>query len=175
MHCLVEVLFRSVYTSKFQHAIGTWAPSQYPKRRLFVRSREVSKLRDLYLDLSDRSEIWQTLRQHCQISNRYDNLKAWKCYISCSKTDSPAQNFNQLTLNFFGVGIGKCHASIKVLSQNESRAARLPCVHWEHPGVHYSVHTWQEILFWNWIPHIPWISERIWSYIRFSIWYHEFR
>ena len=58
----------------------TRAPSQYPKRRLFVRSREVSKPRDLYLKLSDRSEIWQALRQHCcrcacQISKRYDNLK----------------------------------------------------------------------------------------------------
>ena len=56
------------------------APSHYPKRRLFVRSREVSKPRDLYLELSDRSEIWQALRQHCcrcacQISKRYDNLK----------------------------------------------------------------------------------------------------
>ena len=60
--------------------MGIWAPSQYPKRRLFVRSREVSKPRDLYLKLSDRSEIWQALRQHCcrcacQISKRYDNLK----------------------------------------------------------------------------------------------------
>ena len=59
---------------------ATWAPSQYPKRRLFVRSREVSKPRDLYLELSDRSEIWQALRQHCcrcacQISKGYDNLK----------------------------------------------------------------------------------------------------
>ena len=58
----------------------TWAPSQYPKRPLFVRSRKVSKPRDLYLDLSDRSEIWQALRQQCcrcacQISKRYDNLK----------------------------------------------------------------------------------------------------
>ena len=57
-----------------------WAPSQYPKRRLSVRSRKVSKLRDLYLELSDRSEIWQALRQQCcrcacQISKRYDNLK----------------------------------------------------------------------------------------------------
>ena len=34
-----------------------WAPSQYPKRRLFVRSRKVSKPRDLYLELSDRSEM----------------------------------------------------------------------------------------------------------------------
>ena len=62
------------------HINGTWAPSQYPKRRLSVRSRKVSKPRDLYLELSDRSEIWQALRQHCcrcacQISNRYDNLK----------------------------------------------------------------------------------------------------
>ena len=37
------------------------APSQYSKRRLFVRSRKVSKTRDLYLELSDRSEIWQVL------------------------------------------------------------------------------------------------------------------
>ena len=56
------------------------APSQYPKRRLFVRSRKVSKPRDLYLELFDRSDIWQALRQHCcrcacQISKRYDNLK----------------------------------------------------------------------------------------------------
>ena len=56
------------------------APSQYPKIRLFVRSRQVSKPRDLYLELSDRSEIWQALRQQCcrcacQISKRYDNLR----------------------------------------------------------------------------------------------------
>ena len=57
-----------------------WDPSQYPKRRLSVRSRKVSKPRDLYLELSDRSEIWQALRQQCcrcacQILKRYDNLK----------------------------------------------------------------------------------------------------
>ena len=56
------------------------APSQYPIRRLSVRSRKVSKPRDLYLELSDRSEIWQALRQHdcrcaCQISKRCNNLK----------------------------------------------------------------------------------------------------
>ena len=59
---------------------GPWVPSQYTKRRLSVRSRKVSKPRDLYLELSDRSEIWQALRQQCcrcacQISKRYDNLK----------------------------------------------------------------------------------------------------
>ena len=58
----------------------TRAPSQYPKRRLSVRSRKVSKPRNLYLELSDRSEIWQALRQQCcrcacQISKRYNNLK----------------------------------------------------------------------------------------------------
>ena len=61
-------------------SIRARAPSQYPKRRLSVRSRKVSKPRDLYLELSDRSEIWQALRQQCcrcacQISKRYDNLK----------------------------------------------------------------------------------------------------
>ena len=59
---------------------STWAPSQYPKRRLSVRSRQVSKPRDLYLELFDRFEIWQALRQQCcrcacQISKRNDNLK----------------------------------------------------------------------------------------------------
>ena len=56
------------------------APSQYPKRRLSVTSRKVSKPRDLYLELSDRSEIWQALRQQCcrcacKISRRHNNLK----------------------------------------------------------------------------------------------------
>ena len=71
-----QALYR--YISDLQ--MSCRAPSQYPKRRLIVRSREVSKSRDLYLELSDRSEIWQALRQHCcrcacQISKRYDNLK----------------------------------------------------------------------------------------------------
>ena len=59
---------------------GPWAPSQYPKRRLFVRSRKVSKPRDWYFKLSYRFEIWQAHRQHCcrsacQISERSDNSK----------------------------------------------------------------------------------------------------
>ena len=57
-----------------------WAPSQYPKRRLFVRSRKVSKPRDWYFKLSHRFEIWQAHRQHCcrsacQISERSGNSK----------------------------------------------------------------------------------------------------
>ena len=58
--------------------IGPRAPSQYAKRRLFVRSRKVSKPRDWYFKLSCRFEIWQAHRQHCcrsacQISERSDN------------------------------------------------------------------------------------------------------
>ena len=60
--------------------LTTRAPSQYPKRRLFVRSRKVSKPRDWYFKLSYRFEIWQAHRQHCcrsacQISERSDNSK----------------------------------------------------------------------------------------------------
>ena len=56
----------------------TRAPSQYPKRRLFVRSRKVSRPRDWYFKLSYRFEIWQAHRQHCcrsacQITERSDN------------------------------------------------------------------------------------------------------
>ena len=59
---------------------GTPSPSQYPKRRLSVRSRKVSKPRDRYFKLSYRFEIWQAHRQHCcrsacQISERSDNSK----------------------------------------------------------------------------------------------------
>ena len=82
-----EILFENSYQwqthyqpTALYHHIGSRTPSQYPKRRLSVRSRKVSKPRDLYLELSDRSEIWQALRQQCcrcacQISKRYDNLK----------------------------------------------------------------------------------------------------
>ena len=35
------------------------------RAHLILRSCEVSKLRDLYLELSDRSEIWQLSQQHC--------------------------------------------------------------------------------------------------------------
>ena len=59
-------------------AATLWAPSQYPKKRLFVRSRKVSKPRDWYFKLSYRFEIWQAHRQHCcrsacQISERSEN------------------------------------------------------------------------------------------------------
>ena len=53
------------YHTKYTNERGSWAPSQCSIRRLIVRSREVSKLQDLYLELSDSFEIWQALRQHC--------------------------------------------------------------------------------------------------------------
>ena len=58
----------------------TGPPSQYQKRRLFVRSRKVSKPWDWYFKLSYCFEIWQAHRQHCcqsacQISERSDNSK----------------------------------------------------------------------------------------------------
>ena len=66
-------------TGKWFRIERTRAPFQYPISRLTVRSHKVSKPRDLYLELSDRSEIWQAPRQQgcrsaCQISKRYDNL-----------------------------------------------------------------------------------------------------
>ena len=60
--------------------IASWVSFQYPIRCLILMSREVSKPRDLYLKLSDSSEIWQASRQlccrcACQTSKRCDNLK----------------------------------------------------------------------------------------------------
>ena len=68
---------------KFRHNImrdgDSWASFQYPIRGVIVRSVKVSKLRDLYLELSDRTEIWQAPRQHCcrracQISRQYEHF-----------------------------------------------------------------------------------------------------
>ena len=79
--CISFITFMWCFRSQWPKIESTtWGPSQYPKRRLSVRSRKVSKPRDLYLELSDLSEIWQALRQQCcrcacQISKRYDNLK----------------------------------------------------------------------------------------------------
>ena len=52
---------------------------QYPIRQHIARSREVLKLWDLFLKLSDCCEIWQAHWQHrcpgvCRISERCDHL-----------------------------------------------------------------------------------------------------
>ena len=53
-----------------------WTLFQYSIRRLIIRSLKSSKPQDLYLELSDRSKIWQAPRQHCswQISKQCDDL-----------------------------------------------------------------------------------------------------
>ena len=74
----------------------TWPPFQYPIRRLIVRSRKVSKSRGLYLESSNRSEIWQAPRQRCcrcpcQISKQCDDWNyqsrgfdtSWDLKIRC--------------------------------------------------------------------------------------------
>ena len=60
--------------------IRSWVPFQYPRKTSYREVLQVSKLRDLYLEFSDRFEIWQAHRQHCcwgacQISERSDNSK----------------------------------------------------------------------------------------------------
>ena len=65
-----------------QSMTTTWAPSQYPKRRLSVRSRKVSKPRDLYLELSDRSEIWQALRLLPMCLSNFKTIRQFKVPIS---------------------------------------------------------------------------------------------
>ena len=67
-------------SSIVRHYSVSRALLQNPIRRLTVRSHKVSKPRDLYWELSDRSEIYQAPRQQgcrsaCKISKRCDNLK----------------------------------------------------------------------------------------------------
>ena len=77
--CLADVvpLWR-VIVATLIILVDYWDPSQYPKRRLFVRSRKVSKPGDWYFKLPYRFEIWQAHRQQCcrracHISKRSDN------------------------------------------------------------------------------------------------------
>ena len=64
------------YAQWLDYMQGTRATFQYPIRRLIVRSREVLKPRDLYLELSDRSEISQADRQdYCR--RAYQMSKRW--------------------------------------------------------------------------------------------------
>ena len=87
-----------------------WASFQYPMRRLIVRSREVSKLRNLNSKLSNRSEIWQAPRQQyfrcaCQISKRYDDLNYWS-HALISPCDPLYQYGLSLISNPFTTGRG---------------------------------------------------------------------
>ena len=73
--------------------IVVWAPSQYPKRRLFVRSCEVSKPRDWYFRLSYRFEIWQAHRQQCCRYAWRDPGLLW-CYNPTTVSVSRKQSWN---------------------------------------------------------------------------------
>ena len=54
---LLTTFLQKAYQSILACLLRPRAPSQYPKRRLFVRSRKVSKPRDWYFKLSYRFEI----------------------------------------------------------------------------------------------------------------------
>ena len=66
------------------------APSQYPKRRLIVRSREVSKPWYWYFKLSYRFEIWQAHRQQC-------------CRSACFQSDRTILNTNLATSRLYEI------------------------------------------------------------------------
>ena len=68
----------SLAETLLSHTQKTGSEPRFNIRRLTVISREVSKPRGLYLELSERFEIWHAPRQHCcrcacQISKRCDN------------------------------------------------------------------------------------------------------
>ena len=73
---------------------STRVPFQYPIRRLIVRSHEVWKQLDWFIELSHHFEIWQAPRQHCcrgafLISERYCPIlntnfeTSWGLTINC--------------------------------------------------------------------------------------------
>ena len=80
-HTFDKMIFCIMFSNKLTLlSVTVRAPSQYPKRRLFVRSHKALKPRDWYFRLSYCFEIWQAHRQHCcrsacQISKRSDNSK----------------------------------------------------------------------------------------------------
>ena len=75
--CAFKILGRwdtfELYTAA-SRCSESWVAFQYPIRRLIVTSHKASKLRDLHLELCDRSENRQCFRSACQISKQYDDL-----------------------------------------------------------------------------------------------------
>ena len=81
------VMLAEISWDTFQHYS---APFQYPIKSHIVRSHEVLKPRDLCLELSDCSEIWQAHQQHCcrcacQISKRWDKFNCQFCGFKTSR------------------------------------------------------------------------------------------
>ena len=69
-----------------QNFIHSWTQFQYLLRHLIIRSRKVSKLWNLYLELPYCSEIWQAHQQHCC---------RWACQISkwCDNQNHQSRSF----------------------------------------------------------------------------------
>ena len=127
---------------------GSWALFQYPIRYLTVRYRKASKPRDLYLELSDPSEIWQAPRHHCywcacQISKRCDDFSYGSRTLSYDKAsyqilkhgpgvNSPRihrpQHYNGYdTINF---GVLWLYPSRYKLRTHTDCVIRLQAIHW---------------------------------------------
>ena len=95
LNCLMQIsinLFAFKWHNRFSwtnHSI--WALFQYPIKRLMVRSRKALKPRDLYLKLSDRSEIWHAPRQQCcrracKIPKRCEFFKPQSCAFETARS-----------------------------------------------------------------------------------------
>ena len=114
-------------TRKLFAIIFNWAPFQHPIRRLIVRSREVSMPRNLYLEQSDRCEIWQAPWQHCcrracQISQWYDNFK-----LPISRLRDFTRSYDKTSYRILKRGPG-CHMWYKTIIKMSSYQYRDPNV-----------------------------------------------
>ena len=90
----------------------TWAMCQYPIRHL--TSRKVSKPCVLYLELCDRSEIWQAPRQQCfrvacQISERCDTLKYQSRSFETSRDRTISRLTGYWTIFLESIPLTTCH------------------------------------------------------------------
>ena len=106
-------LCRSFNQQGLCYSRGARAPFQYPIRRLIVRFCEVSKSRGLYLELSDRSEIWQTPRQHCCRCN-YQSLNYQSTGVFEMKHLFPYMRYASVDLHF-DILIHQCGARLLTL------------------------------------------------------------
>ena len=67
MHSRIGIVQYGIPASWLLQGMVSWGLFKYPIRRLVVRSREDSKSRDMCLELSNRSGIWQApRRQYCR-------------------------------------------------------------------------------------------------------------
>ena len=80
----------------------------YLKRLLSVRYRKVSKPRDLYLELSNRSEIWQASRQQC-LPMCLSNFKAiWQFKVPISWLRDFTRSYEKTSSRILRRGPARC-------------------------------------------------------------------